>query len=137
MGFNIKLQFGDNTCQWYNKEYTVQSFQNHYSRTHNHNHPDSVPRCESITLTLKAPVKEDLMLYEWFVDQSYMSGRIYCEIFSAKDMDGSEPYIICFDDAQVYELSENFDFQSDSLRLITLQIDAMKVTSNDVAFEHL
>lgn len=137
MALSIKLEFGDNSSKWYNKQYKVRRFQAHYSRNYNHNHPESVPRCESITLTLPIPSKEDMMLYEWFVDQSFMSGRLVCEIIDPNNYSDSDPHIVYFDDAQAYFIGETVDFQDDKCRLLTLKIDAMRVTSNDVDFEHL
>ncbi len=137
MTLSSKLQFGDNSCQWYNKEYMVAKCSCHVNRNYNHNHPDSVPRCERIVLTLNVPVKEDLMLYEWFVDQFYMSGRILVDVVSIKDSDDTDPHIIYFDDAQCYSISEHYDVGEKKMRRLTLELDAMRVKVCDVDFEHL
>lgn len=137
MTLSAKLQFGDNISKWYNKEYMVAKCTCHHSRNYNHNHPDSAPRCERISITLNVPAKEDLMLYEWFVDQSFFSGRILVNVFSYKDSDDTEPHIIYFNDAQCYSIEEHYDVTSNKLRRITIELDAMSVNICDVDFEHL
>lgn len=137
MTLSTKLQFGDNTCEWYNKEYMVAKCSCRINRNYNHNHPDSAPRCERIVVTLNVPVKEDLMLYEWFVDQSFMSGRILVDINTYKDANETAPHIIYFDNAQCYSISEHYDIGENKLRRITLELDAENVRVCDVDYEHL
>lgn len=137
MTLSTKLQFGDNVSKFYNKEYMVAKCSCHVNRNYNHNHPDSAPRCERITVTLNVPAKEDIMLYEWFVDQSYFSGRILADVNSYKDAGNSEPHIIYFDDAQCYSISEHYDVGDNKLRRLTIELDAMRVNICDVDYEHL
>ena len=52
MNIIAHLQFGDKVTGIYNKEYLVTRYQTHIERSHNSFHPDSLPRCDSMEVTL-------------------------------------------------------------------------------------
>ena len=64
MALTATLQFGDNSIRRYSREYMVTDFKCHVARRHNNARPDSAPRCDRMELTVVAPGKEDLNLYE-------------------------------------------------------------------------
>ncbi len=134
MNIIAHLQFGDNVTGLYSKEYLVVGCRTHVSRSHNSYHPDSSPKCEAIEVTVVAPTKEDLYLYEWYLCNEKASG---CLKFDIDDVRQSEGETVCrnlhFDGAQCFSIHENYDIQSSSRRLLTLHITADCLTANDVS----
>ena len=88
---------------------------------------------EAIEVTVVAPTKEDLYLYEWYLCNEKASG---CLKFDIDDVRQSEGETVCrnlhFDGAQCFSIHENYDIQSSSRRLLTLLITADSLTANDV-----
>ena len=127
------LQFGDNGAHFYSKEYLVAECNCHFTRCHNHFRPDGNARCDKITLTVIAPGKEDLNLFEWYADGSVQSGRLLFEVLFRI---GSEEDVkqITFEDAYCVSLSEVYDINSTSRRTLTLEIVADKVEIDTVKF---
>ena len=80
MNIIAHLQFGDNVTGIYNKEYLVVRYHTRIARSHNSYHPDSLPRCDSVEVTVIAPGKEDLELHEWYFSNEYRTGRIVFEL---------------------------------------------------------
>ena len=128
------LQFGDNGAHFYSKEYLVAECNCHFTRCHNHFRPDGNARCDKMTLTVVAPGKDDLNLFEWYADGSARSGRLVFEVLYRI---GSEENVkqITFEDAFCVSLSEVYDIGSRSRRTVTLEIAAEEVVVDSVEFK--
>ena len=73
MALIARLQFGDNRANLYSKEYLVMDCHLHFTRHHNHFRPDTDARCEKVEVVVVAPGREDLNLYEWYIDKGSQS----------------------------------------------------------------
>ena len=127
------LQFGDNGAHFYSKEYLVSECICHFTRCHNHFRPDGNARCDKITLTVVAPGRSDLNLFEWYADGSVQSGRLLFEV-PYRIGSGEEVRQIEFEDACCASLAEHYDIHSSSRRTITVEMVADKVTVDSVEF---
>lgn len=133
MNIIAHLQFGDNVSELYSKEYLVVGCRTHVRRSHNSYHPDSAPHCETIEVTVVAPTKADLYLYEWYLSNENTSGRLQFDIDDVRQTGGEiHKRNLYFEGAQCFSIHENYDIQSTSRRLLTLQITADSLTANDV-----
>ena len=56
-------------------DYKVADFHLHMSRSYNQFNPESAPSCESIEMTVVAPSTDDYTIYEWYNNDSLLSGR--------------------------------------------------------------
>lgn len=86
-----KLQIGDNHAGRYTKEYLLSDFKCHTHRLHNEYRPDSDKYCDSIDVTIIAPGRDDMQLYDWFIHQSTLSGRLLIQL--PPKLNQSEPDI--------------------------------------------
>lgn len=132
------IQFGNNDFKRYNSEYRIVSAQSHFTRHTNGKRPDTLARCESITITIVAPEVDDLTIYEWYAKSTSNDGRILFRIpeYSGK---GSETLVreLFFENALCVSLSEKYDIRIRAQRMLTLKFEAEKVRCNDVLFKHL
>ncbi|MBO7419384.1 MAG: hypothetical protein J6U14_10705 [Bacteroidaceae bacterium] len=136
MALTAKLQFGDNKSGRYPSEYLVADCHCHFVRGYNHAQPDSDARCERVDLTVVAPNKENLALYDWFITNSVQSGRIVFETVSV-DNNASDSKIITFDDAYCYSLAENYKIDIAEQRLLNLSFVADKITISGIQFDNI
>lgn len=68
MSLTAQLKFGDNLSGTYTKEYNVTDCKYSVMRHHNCYFPDSDAWCGNVEVTVIAPGKEDLELFEWYSD---------------------------------------------------------------------
>ena len=68
MALTARLQFGDNSTKTYPKEFLVENCRCHFSRHYDLAYPDTDARCERVELTVVAPGKDDLTLYDWYIN---------------------------------------------------------------------
>ena len=135
MNIIAHLQFGDKVTGIYNKEYLVTRYQTHIERSHNSFHPDSLPRCDSMEVTVIAPGKEDLELHEWYFSNEYRSGRIVFELMELNTSgDNVLEHVTTFEDAQCFGIEENYDISVNSLRMLTLRIGMANFAVDDTEF---
>ena len=135
MNIIAHLQFGDNVTGIYNKEYLVVRYHTHIARSHNSYHPDSLPRCDSVEVTVIAPGKEDLELHEWYFSNEYRTGRIVLELKElGTSGDNENTHTMTYDEAQCIALEENYDIGVNSLRTLTLKIGMANFAVNDTEF---
>lgn len=130
------LQFGDNMTGHYSKEYLVMDCHLHFSRHHNHFRPDTDARCEQVELVVVAPGKEDLNLYEWYIQNGTMSGRIVFDLQTVTSNNAIEK-VILFEDAYCYAIEEEYHIDVQKRRCLRLSLVADRVEINDTAFENL
>lgn len=135
MAISAKLQFGDNDCGQYSSEYPVIWCKCHFSRRFNHFRPESVARCERITIKVIAPGKDDLSLYEWYAGGSVLSGRILFNMAMRNTLD-EETKEILFEDAHCISLAELYDIDISEQRMLTLDIVSEKIIVDSVDFEN-
>jgi len=136
MALIARLQFGDNDAKVYPREYLVEDCKCHFSRTYNHFHPNTDARCERLELTVVAPGKEDLNLYDWYLLGEPLSGRI---VFDMPTLQAAEDFSkeIMFDSAYCYALSEDYHIDGSSRRCLRLQIVADNISVSDILFKNI
>lgn len=126
MALTARLQFGTNDTEKYiSNEYMVSNFHCHFVRHHNHLHPDEKARCERIELIVKAPGKNDLNLYEWYINGDQKEGRI---VFDLKAVDGDFNGVLLFKDAYCFALGEEYHIDKKECRYLKLSIVAEDIT---------
>ncbi|MCR4766193.1 MAG: hypothetical protein K5856_08500 [Bacteroidaceae bacterium] len=136
MALNAKLQFGDNVNKLYPQSYLVADCSFHFVRGYNHAQPESDARCDRVDLTLVAPSKENLTLYDWFISGSSQNGRIVFQTASV----GSETdvnKIITFDDAYCYSLAEEYQINNEQQRLLKVSFVADIIHISGVEFDNI
>lgn len=135
MALMARLQFGDNMAGLYSKEYLVMDCHLHFSRHHNHFRPDTDARCEKVELVVVAPGREDLNLYEWYINNGTMSGRVVFDLQSLTS--NSVEKIIQFEDAYCCSIEEEYQIDTQKRRCLKLLIMADELVINDTAFNNL
>ncbi len=136
MALTARLQFGDNMAGIYSKEYLVADCHLHFKRHHNHFKPDTDARCETIELVVVAPGMEDLNLYEWYINNDTLSGRVVIDLQTMSESD-SVMKLVEFDEAYCYSIKEDYQIDSQRRRCLKLSLVAEKITVNEVEFKYL
>ena len=137
MALLATLQFGDNNVKRYTREYLVTACRTSFATSHNQFRPDGIARCTQIELTVIAPGREDLNLYDWFVEQGAISGRVVFDLSEIASAGHGSQRIMMFENAQCFALKETYDIDSHFRRLLVLSFEAETVTVDDVEFKHL
>ena len=137
MALTATLQFGDNSVGRYYKEYLVTDFKCHVCRTHNQWRPDGNPKCDRLELSVVAPGKEDLNLFEWYADRSYMSGRIIIELSATAQSQSAELKEVLFENGVCYSLAEEYRIGNAHLRTLRLSIAAESLTVDSIHFQSI
>lgn len=132
-----KLQIGDNHAGRYTKEYLLSDFKCHTHRLHNEYRPDSDKYCDSIDVTIIAPGRDDMQLYDWFIHQSTLSGRLLIQL--PPKLNQSEPDIqeIFFEEARCFSFEEEYHINCNQRRMLRLRFVAENVNINDVIFKRI
>ena len=134
MSLSARLQFGDNVSGLYSMEYMVTDFKCHVVRRHNEARPDGVPRCESMELAVVVPGKDDLNLYEWYVDQSSQSGRVIIELTATAPNQPPQWKEIMFENAFCFSVAEQYNIGERIRRSLRLGIVAEELTVDTIVF---
>ncbi len=135
MALSANLKFGDNQIGLYSRTYDVVECKCHFNRHHNFNLPDANAVCDKIELTVVAPGKEDLNLYEWYIDQTCQSGKLTFDLTTTSKNGSQATKEIMFEDATCFSIAENYDIDQKCRRHLTLEIIASKITAENVEFE--
>ena len=135
MSLTARLQFGDNVSRRYSREYLVTDFKCHVSRHHNEARPDGYPRCETMELTVVVPGKDDLNLYEWYVDHSCISGRVLVELSAPSPNQPPQWKEVLFENAFCYAMAEQYDIDARTRRSLHLSIVAEELTIDTTVFK--
>ena len=61
-------------------------------RHHNHFKPDTDARCKTMELVVVAPGKEDLNLYEWYINIDTLSERVVAEKITVNEIEFNNLY---------------------------------------------
>ena len=134
MALTATLQFGDNTARRYFKEYLVTDFKCHVIRSHNHWRPDGNPKCDCLELSVVAPGREDLNLFEWYAGRSPMSGRIQIELGATAQSQSAEWEEVLFENGICYALGEEYHIDQSRLRTLRLSIAAEQLAVDAIQF---
>ena len=135
MSLSATLKIGDNDSKNYDKEYQVVSCKYKCSCGYNYRLPDTDARNNSIEITLVSPGKEDLALYDWYIKRMLLSGVIEFG-FPTQILSQKEKKSVFFENAVCYLMSESYDINSKSLRLLTIEIAAESTTIDSVIFQN-
>ncbi len=134
MALMARLQFGDNMAGLYSKEYLVMDCHMHFSRYHNHFKPDTDARVEKVELVVVAPGKEDLNLYDWYIQNSVQSGRVVFDLETVTNNHAAEKVII-FENAYCYAIEEEYRIDAQKRRCLKLSLVAEELTINQTTFK--
>jgi hypothetical protein len=131
-----KLQIGNNEIGKYTQDYLLLDYQCHTCRHHNDLRPEADKFCERIDMTVVAPGRENVHLYQWLISQAAESGRILIELppNAKKDAEIKE---VCFENAIIYSFEEEFHFNIDRVRKLKISIVAEQVTIDGVTFNRI
>ena len=132
-----KLQIGDNHAGRYPKEYLLSDYKCHTHRLHNEYRPDSDKYCDSIDLTVIAPGREDMLLYEWFIRQSRLSGRLLIQLPPKPNQWETDYREILFEEARCFSFEEEYHINRNQRRMLRLRFVAENVNINDVIFKRI
>ena len=117
--------------------YLVTDFRCRYARNHNGILPTSRPTCNKIEITVIAPATDDFLFYEWFVNQSVLSGKLSYELPITCKNAYPDARTISFVDAKCLAFTEHYDIRRKSRRLLTLEIIPQQVKIDDIDVNHL
>lgn len=134
MALTATLKFGNDNN--YNKQYLVTDVRCHFSRNFSHNQPTTAARCESVSFTVPAPDKTDLLFYDWYASMDVRSG---CIVFEQPVVSSADTLVkeLHFENAVCFSMGEVYDKQSENRRLLNIAFEAEKVTFNGAEFQHL
>ena len=135
MALIAALEFGDNNVKRYIKQYLLADCRFVFDRPYNAFSPERSTRCERLEVVAVAPGKDDLTLFEWFSDQEVKDGRIVISLTGDSMQNTAEPQVIYFEEAKCLSLSEMYDLDNSSQRLVKLAIIADSIEIEDVEFK--
>ena len=85
-------------------------------------------------MSLVAPGREDMTLYDWFISMDELSGRILFDLSSTAPDDANPTRILLFEDARCFRLEESYDKDTHFRRLLKLAFEADTITMEDTEF---
>jgi hypothetical protein len=128
------LQIGDNSMGKYTKEYMLTDYKCHTLRRVDEYRPNTEMYCDYIEMTVVAPGKEDMSLYEWFVKQTTFSGRILVQLPPKPFTMDTNNHEILFEKAQCFSFEEDYHINKDQRRTLKVRFVAKEVVINDTTF---
>lgn len=134
MAIQAKLQFGDNATGMYNRTYNVVNYRNRVARAYNAFNPQSLVKCTDVEVTIVAPSKKDLSIYDWYVNNGMMSGRLVFDILDVFNSERTIKRYVTFENAQCISLKDTYDINENRQRLIKIVFTPAHVTIDDVTF---
>lgn len=137
MALDAKLQFGDNSTKVYTdaETYAIIDFRLHFSRHHDLSYPDENARCKCVEVTMYAPNKSDLSLYDWYINGTALTGRITFQLpANANDNNDTTTGYLYFTSAYCYSISQCFKQDVTSSRLLKLIFVAERIQVDGVNF---
>lgn len=129
-----KLQIGDNSAGRYTQEYLLADYKCHVFRGHNEYRPDTEKRCDMIELSIIAPGREDILMYEWFVRKLNLNGRVIIELPPNVNQFHGEIKEIQFEDARCFSFEEDYHISKSQRRILKLQLVADNISIENVNF---
>lgn len=135
MSLSANLYIGNNDSSEYTNQYLIVKCKTEVSRHHNAYMPDTNPRCDIISLTLVVPSKEDMELYDWYINQTFRSGKIVIELASQYVRDRITTRTFTFENAKCFMIAEMYDISQTSQHLLRMGIMTTKLEIDEVVFE--
>lgn len=148
MALSANLIFGDvseksNTESDNNSEksntnsqtYAIIDFRFHFIRHHDLSYPDENARCKCVEVTMYAPNKDNLSLYDWYIQGIALTGRIEFQL-PATGNDSNETTTGClyFTSAYCHSISLSYTQDVNSKRLLKLMFVAESIKIEDIVF---
>lgn len=130
-----KMQIGDIHAGRYPKEYLLTDFKCRTHRLHNEYRPHADKYCDYIEATVIAPGREDMLMYEWFIKRSTLSGRLLIQLPPKANQGEPDYQEILFEEAQCFSFEEEYHANRNQRRVLRLQFVAEKVIINDITFK--
>lgn len=130
-----KLQIGDNALGRYSKEYLLVDYKCHTFRSHNEFRPSSTMSCERIDLTIIAPGVDDMSIYDWFINQTTIDGRLLIELPAMLHQGSTEYKEIQLEEASCFSMEEHYEIGKNQRRVLKLGIIAGTVTIDGIKYE--
>lgn len=135
MSLSARLYIGDNSSSNYTKEYPVTGCKVKVSRHHNAYVPDSDPVCDEVRLSLVAPHKEDLELFEWYINQTSLSGKIVIDLTNQSAKYDITERTYKFEDAKCFMISEVYDIGETYRHQLNIGIMASVLEIDETEFK--
>ena len=129
------MQIGDNHAGRYTKAYLLTDFKCRTHRLHNEYRPHADKYCDYIEATVIAPGRDDMQMYEWFINRSTLSGRLLIQLPPKSNQSVSDEQEILFEEAQCFSFEEEYHANRNQRRMLRLQFVAEKVIINDITFK--
>lgn len=136
MAFSAVLEIGDNEVKRYYKQYLLTDLRLVLNRSYTVI-PEGVARCERLELTVVAPGKKDLFMFEWFLRSHSITGRIMVSLTGDVNDAETDNQVIYFQDAQCFSMSENYDIDSSRRRSLKMALVSDKIDIEDLTFKCL
>jgi len=130
-----KLQIGDNYACRYTKEYLLADFKCRTHRLHDKHRPGVDKYCDYIEATVIAPGREDMEMYDWFINRSPLSGRLLIQLPPQNNQKDPDTQEILFEEAQCFSFEEEYHINYNQRRMLRLQFVAEQVNINGVIFK--
>lgn len=110
-------------------------FKCHVKRSHNEARPEACAQCDQMELTVVAPGKRDLNLYEWYEEGTAMNGRVQIEMPSVAFGRQGQWKTIYFEDAVCFAIEEEYHIDKSMLRTLKLRVVPAEMTIDDIVFK--
>ena len=128
------MQIGDNHAGRYTKEYLLTDFKCRTHRLHDAYRPHADKYCDYIEATVIAPGREDMQMYEWFINKSSLSGRLLIQLPPKPNQSVPDEQEIIFEEAQCFSFEEEYHINHNQRRMLRLQFVAEQVTINGITY---
>jgi hypothetical protein len=134
MALTAVLEIGDNTTKLYYKQYMLTDLRLVFNRSYKVV-PTGIARCERMELTVVAPGKDDLFMFDWFLRSTSISGRIVITLNDEDKGSDSNSQVIFFEDAYCFSMSEKYDIDNSRRRLLKMAMVSEKIDIKEVTFK--
>lgn len=135
MSLFANLYLGDNHAGIYTNEYQIVQCQVKVSRHHNSYTPDGRPRCDQLILSVIAPNKDDLILFEWYIDQTSLSGKVVVDLANQSAKYDVTERTFKFEDAKCFSICETYNINDSNRHQLKLGIMVKKLEIDEMEFQ--
>lgn len=135
MSLLANLYIGDNSSGYYTKKYQVVQCEIKVSRKHEAYIPTTDPRCDQVYLSVIAPDKNDLDLFEWYIDQTSFSGKIVIDLANQSAKYDITERTFKFEDAKCFSIAESYNINEENRHQLKLGIMMEKLEIDETIFK--
>lgn len=135
MSLFANLYLGNNASGAYTNAYQVVQCEVKVSRHHNSYTPDGNPRCDQLILSVIAPGKNDLMLFEWYIDQTSLSGKVVVDLTNQSAKYDITKRTFKFEDAKCFSIDEIYNISDTNRHQLKLGIMVKKLEIDETEFQ--